>query len=91
MPEELVSAETAVENGYSESKWISEQLVISARDKGLSSSIVRVGQLCGDRNKGRWNPKEWFPSIVLAGPELGSLPSRDLDQVSNRILLYTCH
>lgn len=75
--EDLVPAQTAVGNGYGESKWVAEHLVASARKKGLMGNIARVGQLCGDTKKGAWNPKEWAPSIVLAGKLLGSLPSRD--------------
>jgi thioester reductase-like protein len=56
--------------GYSESKWITERLLDSAREKsGVSSAILRVGQIAGPVNvakeqHGMWNKKEWLPTVI---------------------------
>ncbi|KUJ07624.1 acetyl-CoA synthetase-like protein [Mollisia scopiformis] len=64
--------------GYSESKWIAENLLDAARLKsGVSSAILRIGQITGPVNvgkKGVWNRNEWFPSLVASSKYLGMLP-----------------
>ncbi|KAK0461852.1 uncharacterized protein EV420DRAFT_1665230 [Desarmillaria tabescens] len=57
--------------GYSESKWVSEELLRLV--PGLRYLIVRVGQLAGGP-KGTWNPKEWVPSMIQSSTVLGFLP-----------------
>ncbi|OSD00953.1 acetyl-CoA synthetase-like protein [Trametes coccinea BRFM310] len=50
--------------GYSESKWITEQVLQNAaKQRGVRMVVVRLGQVCGDR-VGHWNEKEWFPALV---------------------------
>ncbi|KAJ8093219.1 putative NRPS-like protein biosynthetic cluster [Marasmius tenuissimus] len=71
--EELVAAECALGNGYSESKWVAEQVIASAAASGLRASIVRVGQLSGGCN-GSWSTKEWLPSLVQASNVLKKVP-----------------
>ena len=35
----------SLEDGYSQSKWVAEQLVINAMDRGLPAAIYRLGSL----------------------------------------------
>ncbi|KAF4573440.1 putative PKS/NRPS-like protein biosynthetic cluster [Pleurotus pulmonarius] len=66
----------AVGTGYSESKWVAEQLIRRASEvAGLSSTVIRVGQLSGDSLTGAWNPKEWVPAIVGMSQLIGKLVS----------------
>ncbi|KAI0685536.1 acetyl-CoA synthetase-like protein [Cerioporus squamosus] len=83
VPETLdVGPELAVGLGYGESKWVTEQLFgRAAKDTGLRTTAVRVGQLSGDTRVGGWNVKEWVPAIVRGSKLLGSVPDRD-DTVS---------
>ncbi|GAW24606.1 hypothetical protein ANO14919_141970 [Xylariales sp. No.14919] len=38
--------------------------------------VARVGQVAGAiRHKGRWNPAEWLPSLVISSRHLGCLPN----------------
>ncbi|KIJ40867.1 hypothetical protein M422DRAFT_780553 [Sphaerobolus stellatus SS14] len=63
--------------GYSESKWVSEQILETAsRQTPLKPVIVRVGQLCGGVN-GNWNSREWFPSLVRAAQVVGGAPDTE--------------
>lgn len=72
--EEYVEASVAVGSGYTESKWVSEQILREAgRQTSLKSLIVRVGQLCGGLN-GHWNSNEWFPSMVQSAEVVGCFP-----------------
>ncbi|KAJ8092337.1 putative NRPS-like protein biosynthetic cluster [Marasmius tenuissimus] len=83
--EELVAAESALGNGYSESKWVAEQIIACASDSGLRASIVRVGQLSGGRN-GSWSTKEWLPSLVQASNVLKKVP--DDNRIASWIPLH---
>ena len=66
--------------GYAESKWIAEQILMSATEKtGLLTTSVRVGVLCGDRN-GYWDPNSLFPLLFKAAPRLRCF--FDMDGVS---------
>ncbi|KAF4612641.1 hypothetical protein D9613_011797 [Agrocybe pediades] len=75
--ENPIPAEVAVNTGYTESKWVSEEILLNAsKTTRLNCIIVRVGQLSGGIN-GCWNPAEWFPSLVQSGQMLGCLPTDD--------------
>jgi nucleoside-diphosphate-sugar epimerase len=64
-------------SGYGESKWVAEQLLLTARrERGLRATSVRVGQLSGDSRAGAWYSKEWVPALVSLGKSLNALPSR---------------
>ncbi|KAJ6476525.1 hypothetical protein C8R47DRAFT_1323640 [Mycena vitilis] len=61
--------------GYSESKWIAEQMIHLTRETtALKPVIARLGQLCASTGGGRWNPNEWFPLIVRSAANTRSLP-----------------
>lgn len=61
--------------GYTESKWVCEQILMRCGDKTpLKPLVVRVGQLSGGLN-GAWNTKEWLPSIVHSARIVNCLPT----------------
>lgn len=65
----------AVGTGYSESKWVCEQLLALASQKtALPSISVRAGQIAGSGN-GAWNVHEWVPSLIKSSIHLGCLPA----------------
>lgn len=71
----------AIDMGYGESKWIASRILETARERTpLRPTIVRIGQLCGNHETGRWKPWEWFPTIVRSAKAIGGLP--DLQGVS---------
>ncbi|KAK0190677.1 hypothetical protein F5146DRAFT_564151 [Armillaria mellea] len=74
LAEAPVNATIAQGTGYSESKWVSEELLRLAPN--LRYSIVRVGQLTGGP-KGTWKIKEWVPSMIQSSAILGFLPDDD--------------
>ncbi|KAF8890513.1 hypothetical protein CPB84DRAFT_1849102 [Gymnopilus junonius] len=74
LPESAISPEVAVGTGYTESKWVSEEILLQASKKTpLRSVIIRVGQLCGGLN-GAWNTSEWFPSLVQSAAACECFP-----------------
>ncbi|TGO22102.1 hypothetical protein BPAE_0182g00090 [Botrytis paeoniae] len=78
VPENVITDITAsLPVGYSESKFIAENLLAYAADKfpHVSISIARVGQIAGPvSTTGTWNKHEWFPSLVLSSIHLGIIP-----------------
>jgi thioester reductase-like protein len=82
VPEVIISdPSTAIGTGYSESKWVAEQILSQASfaRSELVTTTVRVGQLSGGLN-GCWNMNEWFPSLVQSGSILKKLPT--IEEVS---------
>ena len=73
--EELIdNPSVAVGSGYSESKWVAEQLLKRAAERNVCNpSIVRLGQLSGGAN-GAWRTTEWIPSMISTSLALGCVP-----------------
>lgn len=63
--------------GYGQSKLVGSLILEAAEAKsGVSSAIIRVGQVAGPlSSKGAWNRQEWLPSIVASSGYLGALPA----------------
>jgi len=76
IPEGPTPPESATNNGYSMSKWVSERILeVAAERTPLRPVIIRVGQVSGGEN-GSWNPLEWIPGIVQSVALTKSLPSQ---------------
>ena len=72
--EEFVDARIAVGTGYSESKWVAEQLLaLATRKTSLPTVTVREGQIAGSDN-GAWNTREWLPSLIKSSIYMGCIP-----------------
>ncbi|THH28009.1 hypothetical protein EUX98_g6169 [Antrodiella citrinella] len=67
--------ESALSNGYAQSKWVIEHILEVAQEHtSLRTISVRVGQICGSERTGAWNVSEWFPSLLKSSAWLGALP-----------------
>ncbi|KAJ7452161.1 hypothetical protein B0H11DRAFT_1742224 [Mycena galericulata] len=75
-PEEhLADPQVAVGLGYTESKWVAEEVLKQAtQETALSPIVVRPGQLSGAAN-GAWNSSDWFPILLRSSQLLGHLPA----------------
>ncbi|KAJ7244352.1 hypothetical protein C8J57DRAFT_1725733 [Mycena rebaudengoi] len=72
-----IDAEIAIGTGYTESKWVSEEIIArSANSTPLKALVVRVGQLCGGIN-GAWNANEWVPALIQSASIVGCIPEDD--------------
>lgn len=81
-----IPADYALSNGYTQSKWVSEQILEAARrDAGLNYLNIRVGQLTGGIN-GMWNAKEWVPTMIQISNVLGCLPSDNKVRGENSVI-----
>ncbi|KAG8734879.1 hypothetical protein FRC10_011339 [Ceratobasidium sp. 414] len=69
---ELGDAATAL--GYGQSKFVAEKLLESARDAGLETCVVRLGQLSGDAVSGSWSITNWLPFVLVSSVSVGCMP-----------------
>ena len=73
---------SALGTGYSEAKWIAERILLSVAERhAVPLTIVRLGQVCGDR-LGHWNEKEWFPALVKSALSTHCLPDLQVSESS---------
>jgi nucleoside-diphosphate-sugar epimerase len=73
----LADPETALPMGYSEAKWVCENVMESAYDllrSEINPMIVRIGQLSGSQKTGYWSSKEHIAALVKASETLGRMP-----------------
>ncbi|XP_074650108.1 uncharacterized protein LOC141905204 [Tubulanus polymorphus] len=66
-----------LEDGYSQSKWVAEQLVLRARARGVPVVIYRPGNMSGDSKTAHWNPADFNLMMIKACLETGSAPQID--------------
>jgi len=59
--------------GYNQSKWVAEQLMLLARDRGLPIAIYRPARITGDSATGRSNLSDYFNSWVKGCIQLKGL------------------
>ncbi|EJT96901.1 acetyl-CoA synthetase-like protein, partial [Dacryopinax primogenitus] len=77
VPEEpLDDPAVALGNGYGQSKWVTERVLLAAtREREMRTTIWRVGQLSGSTANGAWNTTDWIPIIAKSSVALGGLPA----------------
>ncbi|CCL98029.1 uncharacterized protein FIBRA_00022 [Fibroporia radiculosa] len=72
--ERPVPAETAVTSGYTESKWVAEEVLYNAAAcTELNTLVIRVGQASGGKS-GAWAANEWYPIMVQSAAQLRCYP-----------------
>ncbi|KAK3628541.1 hypothetical protein LTR22_022312 [Elasticomyces elasticus] len=64
--------------GYGESKHVAGLILGKAAERsGVSSTVVRAGQLAGPSDGSSvWNKHEWLPSLVITSKAMGILPEQ---------------
>lgn len=78
IPEEpLADPALSVSTGYGSSKFVGENLLARAAERGLPCLSLRVGQVCGSSSTGAWGTSEWVPILVKSSIALGMLPALD--------------
>ncbi|MBD2002942.1 MULTISPECIES: non-ribosomal peptide synthetase [Cyanophyceae] len=90
----LLSADNDVpKSGYAQTKWVAEQLIMSARSQGLPASIYRIGSVSGHSQTGACNPNDHLCRTIKGYIQLKSAPAENgilrtapVDYVSQAIL-----
>lgn len=74
--EPISDAAIAAGMGYGESKFVGERILgYASESTGLPTTVLRIGQLCGDRKTGFWSSSNWVPAIIKSGLSLKCLPN----------------
>lgn len=74
VPESLPDLEWAQGMGYAQSKSVAEHICAKAADQGITSRVLRVGQIVGDTKHGVWNAQEAVPMMMQTAVTVGALP-----------------
>ncbi|MEP0914663.1 thioester reductase domain-containing protein [Leptolyngbya sp. GB1-A1] len=64
--------------GYSQSKWVAEQLVLAARDRGIPVNIYRSPLISGHSRRGSWYTDDFMCRIFKGCIQMGSAPDLEL-------------
>ncbi|XP_077984922.1 uncharacterized protein LOC144439501 [Glandiceps talaboti] len=83
-------------DGYNQSKWVAEQIVLRAKDRGLPVAIYRPGNLSGESKQAYWNSMDSNLLLIRGCVRTQSAPDVDweiemtpVDFVSNVIVQLT--
>jgi len=80
----------ALYNGYAQSKWVAEKLVMTARDRGIPVSIYRAGMISGHSQTGVCKTDDLVCRTIKGFIQLGSAPDLDM-MVSMAPVDYVSH
>lgn len=65
---------TKLQDGYSQTKWVAEQLVIEANRRGLPTRIYRPGTISGHSKSGATNAWDLLTAIIVESLQIGYAP-----------------
>lgn len=75
VPENIAELEWAQGMGYAQSKSVAEHLCArAARQLGVRTRVLRVGQIIADTQHGVWNHTEAIPLMIQSATTVGALP-----------------
>ncbi len=63
--------------GYAQTKWVSEKLIIAARERGIPTSIYRLGRVSGHSQTGVCNTSDRLYRMIKGFIQLGSIPDME--------------
>ncbi|AFY35840.1 amino acid adenylation domain-containing protein [Calothrix sp. PCC 7507] len=66
-------------DGYSQSKWVAEKLVMAARDRGLPVCIYRLGMITGHSQTGVFQPSNLISRMIKGFIQMGYAPEWELN------------
>ncbi|MEA5471077.1 amino acid adenylation domain-containing protein [Spirulina sp. 06S082] len=72
--EEAIAYPEQLSNGYAQSKWVAEQLMLNARDRGIPASIYRLPMISGHSQTGIANNDDLLSRFIMGILQLGSAP-----------------
>ncbi|CAH0487502.1 unnamed protein product [Peronospora farinosa] len=72
----LTELSDQLDNGYAQSKWVSEQMCHEAAHRGLPVSILRPGNMAPSSLVGQWNTSDFIYLLLKGCVSLGAVPDR---------------
>ncbi|GAA1090782.1 non-ribosomal peptide synthetase [Tsukamurella spumae] len=64
--------------GYTQSKWVGEQLVFEARSRGVPTYVYRTGRVAGHSRTGACQQSDFLWQTIKLGVALGAAPVMDM-------------
>ena len=74
--DDLAAAE-GLADGYAQSKWVAERLMLQAAARGLPVTVYRPGRITGDSRTGVCQVDDFFYRLVRGCLQLGAAPDQD--------------
>lgn len=77
VPEERVSIDSVLPNGYGDAKWGCERMLdetLHKHPERFRTMVVRLGQIAGSKTSGYWNPMEHFGFLIKSSQTVNALP-----------------
>ncbi|OZC05454.1 NAD-binding protein, partial [Onchocerca flexuosa] len=66
-------------NGYAQTKWVAERLVLNSQIRGLPTVIFRLGNQAASMSTGVWNKQDFISLLIFCSIQTKLAP--DLDWV----------
>ncbi|KAI9205250.1 uncharacterized protein BJ171DRAFT_615822 [Polychytrium aggregatum] len=70
----LEGSRKGLASGYGQTKWVSEKLVMRARERGVKATIIRPGYIVGDSHTGVGNTDDFLWRLVKGCVQLKQVP-----------------
>lgn len=70
----LDGSRRGLRSGYGQSKWVSERLVMKARERGVPATIIRPGYIVGASDTGVTNVDDFLWRLVKGCIQFGKVP-----------------
>ena len=80
VPEERMTIESILPNGYGDAKFVCEKMLDETLHKypnSFRAMTVRLGQVAGSKTSGYWNPAEHLSFLIKSSQTLKALPDFD--------------
>ncbi|SJX63350.1 related to Aminoadipate-semialdehyde dehydrogenase [Sporisorium reilianum f. sp. reilianum] len=61
-------------DGYCQTKWVAEQLVLESAKRGLPANVIRIGTLSGHSQTGSTNTYDLITALIVESVHLGVAP-----------------
>lgn len=77
-PEERLTDTHEVVGGYRQSKWVADNLMLTARERGIPTSVYRLGAITGSQVNGACSPDTFINHLLKGCIQLGAYLDYDL-------------
>lgn len=77
-PEERLAEADDVIGGYRQSKWVADNLMLTARERGIPASVYRLGAITGSQITGACSPDTFINHLLKGCIQLGAYLDYDL-------------